>query len=39
LERSGERVRLVRTSLAETHGAERLECADGPLWIVESEPA
>jgi len=27
--------RVVRTSLAEVDGAERLECADGPLWIVE----
>jgi methionyl-tRNA formyltransferase len=32
-------VRLVRTSLVEADGAERLECADGPLWVVESEPA
>ena len=38
LERAGEPIRIVRTSLAETNGAERLECADGPLWIVESEP-
>jgi methionyl-tRNA formyltransferase len=30
-------VRLVRTSLVEADGAERLECADGPLWVVESE--
>lgn len=27
--------RLVRTSLVEVDGAERLECGDGPLWIVE----
>jgi methionyl-tRNA formyltransferase len=39
LERDGERIRLVRTSLTEVEGAERLECADAPLWIVESEPA
>jgi methionyl-tRNA formyltransferase len=39
LERDGERLRLVRTSLTEVEGAERLECADGPLWILESEPA
>jgi methionyl-tRNA formyltransferase len=32
-------IRLVKTSLTEVDGAERLECADGPLWIVESEPA
>jgi methionyl-tRNA formyltransferase len=38
LDRAGERVRLVRTSLVEVDGAERLECADGPLWVLESEP-
>jgi methionyl-tRNA formyltransferase len=32
-------VRLLRTSLAEVEGAERLECADRPIWVVESEPA
>ena len=39
LERDGTSVRLLRTSLTEVAGAERLECADGPLWIVESAPA
>jgi methionyl-tRNA formyltransferase len=39
LERHGQRVRLVKTSLTEVEGAERLECADGPVWILESEPA
>ena len=39
LERDGARARLLRTSLTEVAGAERIECADGPLWIVESEPA
>ncbi len=39
LERAGDRVRLVRTSLAAADGAERLDCADGPLWILETEPA
>lgn len=29
--------RLLRTSLTEVEGAERLDCADGPLWILESE--
>jgi methionyl-tRNA formyltransferase len=38
LEREGEQVRLLKTSLQEVEGAERLDCADGPLWIVESEP-
>jgi methionyl-tRNA formyltransferase len=37
LERDGTSIRLVRTSLTEVAGAERLECADGPLWIVETE--
>jgi methionyl-tRNA formyltransferase len=39
LEGTGGRVRLARTSLAEVDGAERLDCADAPLWILESEPA
>jgi methionyl-tRNA formyltransferase len=39
LDRDGERTRLLRTSLEEAEGAERLECADGLLWIVEAEPA
>jgi methionyl-tRNA formyltransferase len=36
LERDGERRRLVRTSLTEVANAERLDCADRPLWIVET---
>jgi methionyl-tRNA formyltransferase len=36
LERDGTRVRLVRTSLTEVAGAERLDCVDGPLWLVET---
>ncbi|HST25822.1 MAG TPA: formyltransferase family protein [Gaiellaceae bacterium] len=39
LERDGETIRLLETSPTEVEGAERLDCADGPLWIVESEPA
>jgi methionyl-tRNA formyltransferase len=31
--------RLVRTSLTEVEGAERLDCCDGPVWIVEAVPA
>jgi methionyl-tRNA formyltransferase len=31
--------RLLKTSLTEVEGAERLECSDGPLWVVESETA
>jgi methionyl-tRNA formyltransferase len=39
LERAGTSVRLVRTSLTEVAGAERLDCADAPVWIVESAEA
>jgi methionyl-tRNA formyltransferase len=39
LERDGTSVRVLRTSLAEVPGTERIECADGPLWILETEPA
>jgi methionyl-tRNA formyltransferase len=39
LERDGQRVRVMQTSLTEVAGADRLECSDGPLWIVESVPA
>jgi methionyl-tRNA formyltransferase len=39
LERDGTSIRLLRTSLTEVAGAERLECADGPLWVVETEEA
>lgn len=31
--------RLVRTSLVAVEGAEQVDCADGPLWVVESVPA
>jgi methionyl-tRNA formyltransferase len=37
-ELDGERVRLVRSSLGDPgNGARRVECGDGPLWIVEAE--
>jgi methionyl-tRNA formyltransferase len=39
LEREGGAIRIVRSSLTEVEGAERLDCIDGPLWIVESAPA
>lgn len=39
LDRDGERVRVTRSSLTEVDGAERLDCADGPLWLVETEPS
>jgi methionyl-tRNA formyltransferase len=38
-EREGTRVRLLRTSLTEVAGAERIECADAPLWILEAVEA
>jgi methionyl-tRNA formyltransferase len=37
LERDGETVRVLATSLTEVEGAERIDCGDGPLWIVETE--
>jgi methionyl-tRNA formyltransferase len=39
LERDGETVRVLASSLDEVEGAERLDCSDGPLWIVRTEPA
>jgi methionyl-tRNA formyltransferase len=36
----GKRVKLRRTSLTDPgEGARRVECGDGPLWVVETEPA
>jgi methionyl-tRNA formyltransferase len=37
LELDGKPVRVLATSLAEVEGARRLECGDGPLWVVETE--
>ena len=38
-ELDGERVKLLRTSLTDPgDGARAVECGDGRLWIVESEP-
>jgi methionyl-tRNA formyltransferase len=39
VELDGGTVRVLRSSLAEVEGARRLDCADGPLWLVETEPA
>jgi len=36
---AGETIRVLASSLAETAGATRLDCADGPLWLVTTEPA
>jgi len=33
----GKPVRVLATSLTEVEGAHRLECGDGPLWVVETE--
>ena len=38
-ELDGEKVRLLATSLTEADGARRLDCADGPLWVLRTEPA
>jgi methionyl-tRNA formyltransferase len=35
----GEQVRVLASSLVEVEGARRLECGDGPLWLVRTEPA
>jgi methionyl-tRNA formyltransferase len=37
LELDGTTVRVVKASLTEVEGTPRVECADGPLWIVETE--
>src|SRR5437868_545302 len=38
-ELDGETVRVLASSLEEVEGARRVECADGPLWLVKTEPA
>jgi methionyl-tRNA formyltransferase len=35
----GETVRVLASSLTEVEGAQRIACADAPLWLVEVEPA
>jgi methionyl-tRNA formyltransferase len=35
----GELVHVLESSLVEVDGATRVECADGPLWLVKTEPA
>ncbi len=37
VELDGAPVRVLATSLVEVEGARRLECGDGPLWLVETE--
>ncbi len=38
LELDGEPVRVLATALEERDGARRVECGDGPLWLLETEP-
>ena len=38
LELDGETVRVLASSLVEVEGARRVECGDGPLWLLETEP-
>jgi methionyl-tRNA formyltransferase len=35
----GRRVRVLQCRLDDAEGGTRMECADGPLWVVETEPA
>lgn len=35
----GETVRVLASSLEAVDGARRLECADGTLWLVQTEPS
>src|SRR5436190_5492153 len=37
LELDGETIRVLASSLAEVDGARRVECRDGPLWLVRTE--
>jgi methionyl-tRNA formyltransferase len=37
-ELDGGTVRVLASSLTEVEGAMRVECADGPLWLVKTEP-
>lgn len=35
---AGERVRVLRTRLDDAEGGTRVECGDGPIWVVETAP-
>jgi methionyl-tRNA formyltransferase len=37
VELDGATVRVLSTSLEEVEGARRLDCGDGPVWLVETE--
>jgi methionyl-tRNA formyltransferase len=34
----GETVRVLESSLVEVEGARRVDCGDGPIWLVKTEP-
>ena len=36
---NGRRVRVLHARLDDTEGGTPMQCADGPLWLVETEPA
>jgi methionyl-tRNA formyltransferase len=38
-ELAGERVRVLRARLDDREGGTRVECSDGPIWILETAPA
>jgi methionyl-tRNA formyltransferase len=38
-ELDGERVRVVRTRLDGDEGGVRVECGDGPIWVLETAPS
>lgn len=35
----GQRVRVLRARTDDREGGTRMECSDGPVWLVETEPA
>jgi methionyl-tRNA formyltransferase len=37
-ELDGETVRVLASSLTEVEDAVRVECADGPIWLLKTEP-
>jgi len=37
-ELDGKRVRVLRTRLDPAEGGTRVECGDGPIWVLETEP-
>ena len=38
-ELDGERVRVIRTRLDGNEGGTRVECGDGPIWVLETAPS